>query len=573
MSARRLTEKRNAQMTKDTAPSPASDKAALTALIAPQAGVISRAAWLTALSSLIWVAQAALVAGAFARLLTGAGVTLWVASAGFLALFACRIALNYLAEGMLFRASAVILTDTRARILARESRRSGPSEIGGPGAIAALAGEKLDALTPYLTRFALVQKRVMVVPLTILALAFWHSWAVGLVLLVAGPVIPVFMALVGYAAKEASERQMQEIGSLSDLLVDRLAALSDIRMIGAAPRLSAQFAEAAEALRSRTMAVLRVAFLSSTVLEFFAALGVAMVAVWVGFSLLGQVTWGAWGGTLSPWVGIFLLLLAPEYFQPLRDLSAAWHDKAAALAVAQELAFYEAEDEVTILGTGTDAVPLSGAATLALRGVTARRGARLIRYPDVEIAAGARVALSGSSGAGKTTLLHLLAGLQRPEAGEIRVAGQVLNDTSADGWRARLGWMPQAPMFLARSLRHNVTFGAPLAPELLETAALSDVIATLPKGDLTVLGETGGGLSGGEARRVMLARAMAAAPDVVLVDEPTADLDRETAARVTEGLLALSARGATVIVATHDPVLIARMDQVIEIAPEEVSHA
>ncbi|MEP1901990.1 MAG: ATP-binding cassette domain-containing protein, partial [Nitratireductor sp.] len=318
----------------------------------------------------------------------------------------------------------------------------------------------------------------------------------------------------------------------------------------------------------RTMAVLRIAFLSSTVLELFAALGVAMVAVWVGFSLLGELSWGAYGGGITPWGGIFLLLLAPDYFQPLRDLSTAWHDKAAGLAVAGELATWKAHEAEALMGTGEKVAPLSGSADIHLQGLTAKRGSRSIAYPEVHIPAGARVALSGPSGSGKTTLLRLIAGLERPASGCVQVAGQVLGEDTADAWRARLGWMPQAPMFMGRSLRHNIAFGAPLSADLIDEAALEQVLDALPKGDLTVLGETGGGLSGGEARRVMLARALAAKPDVVLADEPTADLDHETADRVTEALLALAERGATLIVATHDARLIARMDQVIEVAPE-----
>merc|ERR1711969_322647 len=128
----------------------------------------------------------------------------------------------------------------------------------------------------------------------------------------AGPLIPVFMALVGWAAKEASARQMVEIGDLSDLLVDRLSALADLRLVGAGGPVVSGFAASSEGLRARTMAVLRIAFLSSTVLELFAALGVAMVAVWTGFHLLGVIGWGTWGGALSPAAGIWLLLLAPE---------------------------------------------------------------------------------------------------------------------------------------------------------------------------------------------------------------------------------------------------------------------
>nr|WP_321510873.1 thiol reductant ABC exporter subunit CydD [uncultured Celeribacter sp.] len=547
----------------------AAERRKLAELLSLQARPIATASWLTAGASLLWIVQAALVAGVFSRLLIGTGgVSVTLGTLGFLGLYLLRLGMSYLAEGLLFRAGQTIVTTTRRGILDREARTQGASDQGGPGAIAALAGEKLDALVPYITRYAPAQKRVMTVPLVILALAFWQSWAVGVVFLIAGPLIPLFMALVGYAAQDASEKHMKEIGTLGDMLVDRLAALADLKLLGVVPRVADQFDAAADDLRSRTMAVLRIAFLSSTVLELFAALGVAMVAVWVGFSLLGELSWGAYGGGITPWGGIFLLLLAPDYFQPLRDLSAAWHDKAAGLAVAGELAAWEEEDRTPLLGQGITAAPLKGPAEIVLRNLQAQRGTRRIAYPDASIAPGARVALSGPSGVGKTTLLRLIAGLERRVGGEIRVAGQLLDDETADGWRARLGWMPQAPMFLDRSLRFNVGFGAALTPELIETAALDGVISALPKGDLTGLGETGGGLSGGEARRVMLARALASDPDVVLADEPTADLDRETAERVTEGLLALAARGATLIVATHDPALIARMDEVLVIAAE-----
>ncbi|WP_460272239.1 thiol reductant ABC exporter subunit CydD [Celeribacter sp. ULVN23_4] len=555
-------------MTTETKKQPSADKRMLKVLLASEARSIALASRLTALSSLLWLPQAAFVAALFSRLLLGeGGVSIQTGTLAFLGFAALRLLLNYLAEGVLFRAGQSIVTTTRRKILAREAQSTAHSPLGGPGAMAALAGEKLDALLPYITRYAPAQMRVMTVPFAILALAFWQSWAVGLVFVVAGPLIPLFMALVGYAAKDASEQQMQEIGTLGDLLVDRLAALADIRLLGAAPRLIERFDKAADDLRSRTMAVLRIAFLSSTVLELFAALGVAMVAVWVGFSLLGEISWGAYGSGITPWGGIFLLLLAPDYFQPLRDLSAAWHDKAAALAVTGELAEWDDYEPETLLGQGAKVAPLPGSASVILRGVTAQRGARVISYPDTGIAPGARVALSGPSGSGKTTLLRLIAGLDRPASGEITVAGEALDEETADAWRARLGWMPQAPMFLGRSLRHNISFGGVLSPDLISTTALDGVLKALPKGDLTVLGETGGGLSGGEARRVMLARALAPAPDLVLADEPTADLDQETADRVTEALLALQGRGATLIVATHDPRLIAKMDMVIEITP------
>ncbi|AMY69266.1 cysteine ABC transporter ATP-binding protein/permease CydD [Frigidibacter mobilis] len=522
-----------------------------------------RAAALSVLAALLWPVQAALVAWAIGALLTGAAASPVLVALAFAGLGLLRAGLGLLAEAQAQAAAEAVVAAARARIVAAEAARAQDARFGGAGSIAALAGEKLDLLAPYVTRYAPARARVMTVPLVILALAFWHSWAAGLVLLVSGPLIPLFMALIGMAAKEASVRQMAEIGTLNDLLVERLSALVDIRLLGAGGTVMAGFSRQASDLRARTMAVLRVAFLSSTVLELFAAIGVAMVAVYVGFSLLGALSFGAWGGAVSPRAGIFLLLLAPDFYQPLRDLSAAWHDRAAATAVIDEIEAWAADPGPQLPGMGAAAPRLAGPASLALLGCLTPAGVAL---PDIRIAAGERVALVGASGAGKTSALRLMAGLELPSAGQVIVAGQALTADNADAWRARLGWMPQAPHFLAGSLRQNLTLGR--AGDLgaaLDTAAVGQVVSAMPQGLATRLGETGGGLSGGEARRITLARAVYGAPDLILADEPTADLDAATARIVTAGLLAEAARGATLIVATHDRQLAARMDRVIEL--------
>ena len=162
--------------------------------------------------------------------------------------------------------------------------------------------------------------------------------------------------------------------------------------------------------------------------------------------------------------------------------------------------------------------------------------------------------------------MRLLAGLLQPEAGHVQVAGRPLNDQTADAWRAHLGWMPQQPHFLNASLRHNLSLGRPgdLIP-VLRAVTMQDVVAGLPQGLTTRLGEGGGGLSGGEARRLTLARALHARPDVLLADEPTADLDAATAEAVTAGLLTLAASGCSLIIATHDEALAARMRRVIRL--------
>ncbi|WP_426033105.1 thiol reductant ABC exporter subunit CydD [Cypionkella sp. TWP1-2-1b2] len=534
----------------------------LAELIGPERRALRRAAVLAGLAALIWPLQAALVAGALAGLLTDAA-PLWSYAAGFALLGVLRALLNHWAEGIAFTAGLRVTSQCRAAIVAREACRSdGPAA----GIIAALAAEKLDALLPYVSRYAPARARVMLVPALILALAFWQSWAVGVIFLITGPLIPVFMALIGWAAQTASQRQMAEIGSLNDLLVERLQALLDIRLLGAGEAVAHSFAEAADRLRAQTMAVLRVAFLSSAVLELFAAIGVAMVAVYVGFSLLGLLGFGSYATPLTPAAGIFLLLLAPEFYQPLRDLSAAWHDRAAALAVAVEWDEWQRRTDPPLLGQGAAAARLAGPADIVATGLRVRLGQHVLTLPDFSLAAGETLALLGPSGAGKTTLLRLLAGMLQPEAGHIRVAGQPLNDQTADSWRAGLGWMPQQPHFLNASLRHNLSLGrsGDLAT-VLRAVSMQDVIAGLPQGLATRLGEGGGGLSGGEARRLTLARALHARPEVLLADEPTADLDALTAETVTAGLLTLAASGCSLIIATHDEALAARMGRVIRL--------
>ncbi|TJZ91856.1 ATP-binding cassette domain-containing protein [Paracoccus gahaiensis] len=518
---------------------------------------------LSVLGGLIWPLQAAVVAWAIGHLLAGTGASPLLAAVAFGGLGICRAALACLAEAQAQAAAEAIIAQARGALIASEARRAGDSPFGGAGSVAALAGEKLELLGPYVARYAPARARVMVLPVVILALAAWQSWAVGVVLLISGPLIPVFMALVGLAAKEASARQMTQIGTLNDGLVERLSALVDIRLLGAGDAVAGGFRRQAGDLRRRTMAVLGVAFLSSTVLELFAAIGVAMVAVYVGFSLLGALGFGAWGGSLTPEAGIFLLLLAPEFFQPLRDLSVAWHDKAAASAVMDELAAHGAEEGVALPGTGGPAARLAGPASLHLRGCVTPSGRPL---PDIVIAAGERVALVGASGTGKTSALRLMAGLELPPQGRVLVAGQALTPEMADAWRARLGWMPQAPHFLTGSLRQNLTLGrAGDLSDALASAAIGAVVEALPQGLSTRLGETGAGLSGGEARRITLARAVFGSPDVLLADEPTADLDPLTARLVTEGLLAQADRGVTLVIATHDRTLAARMDRIIDL--------
>lgn len=538
-------------------------------LAAPVAPRLGRAARLSVLAALIWPFQAALIALALGGLVAPEGARLapLTAALGFLALAALRAGLEALAQRRAEEAALDLVETTRAGLLCAAARQQPGAEALSPASLATLAGEKAALLGPWAARFGPAMARARWVPALYLALALSQSWVVAMIFAIAGPLIPLFMALVGMAAEDAARRQMGEIGSLSRLAVDRIAAITDLRLLGATARARTDLAQAAESLRARTMAVLRVAFLSSTVLELFAALGVALVAVYVGFALLGEIRFGAWGGPLSAPAGIFLLLIAPEFFQPLRDLASAWHDRAAAIAVADELSAAQTALAAArpILGQGAPAAPLPPA-PLTWAGLRAAPapGAVALSFPDGTVAPGEAVALTGPSGAGKSTLLAVLAGLIEAQRGAVSWGATPLTDASADGVRAGLAFVPQAPRFPDAPLGEAIALGRPgdLAAALAAAQA-GEIVAALPGGLKARLGELGGGVSGGEARRFALARAHLAQPALVLADEPTADLDPATARAVTESLLALRARGAGLLIATHDPALIARLDREI----------
>jgi ATP-binding cassette subfamily C protein CydD len=533
----------------------------LAAFEVPLQGPLRRAGLFSVIAGLMWPLQALAIASVVQGWVTGqhSGQSIgWVVL--FVGAGVTRALADRHAGGLAFAVADDAIARLRNALLADEARR--PDRVDSSAALAALLAQKIPLLMPYLTRYRIAALRVMVLPPVFLVLAFSQSWAVGIVLLVAGPLIPVFMALVGMAAKKASEEQMVEIGAMNDLLIDRLAALGDLRLLDATGRAVDDLSARAGGLRVRTMVVLRVAFLSSTVLELFAAIGVAMVAVYVGFSLLGELDFGAWETPLTLGEGLFLLLLAPEFFQPLRDLAASWHDRAAAQAVAGEVAALTAAPRIEILGDGAPAAAVPGPMRLCVRGAVVQRGGRRVAVPDIDIGPAQAVVLTGKSGSGKSTALAAIAGLLPLASGRIEVAGAPLTGLIADGWRARLAWVPQGvhlPDATLRAFLDPRGTGRDLAPALAAARA-SHVVEGLSDGLETRLGETGAGVSGGEARRLLVARAWAAAEagaDLVLADEPTADLDDATAADVIAGLRGLRDRGVALIIASHDPAVIA----------------
>lgn len=527
-------------------------------------------------ASLLWIPQAALLSLAVSDIAAGNDADMVARAGAILMLGLAKAVLDGFGNRLAFQNARLSLSEHRACTVEALATRS-PLDPDRPpsGLAASILTEQAEATVPYLARFRPARLRATIVPAAILLCVLAYSWAAALVLLVAAPLIPVFMALVGWRAKAASEEQLVELGSMNAFLLDRLRGLVTIRSLRAVDATARRVGADAESLRVRTMAVLRIAFLSSAVLELFAALGVAMVAVYVGFHLLGQLPFGTWGETLSLGEGLFILLLAPAFFEPLRELSAVWHDRAAGEAALGALAGI-ARGGRELAGTrdGQPASPALQATAPSVRIENLRfrhapHKAPILDGFDLDVAAGEHVALLAPSGAGKSTLLALMAGLAVPENGRIIVAGQPLAGNNAAALRRRMAWIGQHPHIFPGPLAGNVTMGrADIDPTSVRAALrLAGLETVAARRGTAPIGEGGVGLSGGEASRLALAR-VAATPDagLILADEPTAHLDTATAEAIAHALIAL-ARGRTLIVVTHDPALAARMDRIVRLAP------
>ena len=473
---------------------------------------------------------------------------LWPALLGISLIALARWGLGWLGRRCSQAAGAAVVLSMRQQLLAK-IQRLGPAWIAhrDSGELVTRVVDGVETLGPYFGRYLPQVSAAGLYPLVILVAVFPADWVAGLTLLVTAPLIPVFMVLLGRLAEQASQRRWQMLTRLGSQFMDVLQGLGTLRLFGAAQAARQRLAGAGEGYRRETMGVLRVAFLSSLVLEFFATVSIAVVAVLVGFRLF-------FGHEVFLF-GMFVLLLAPEYFLPLRAMGALRHAKMDAVAFAEDAVKLLAEDEPEP-ARGT-VRPGGEAITITLRGVTFEHdgGRGGLRDLDLTIAGGTTLALVGPSGAGKSTLLSLLLAQSRPSAGSLLINGVPLAEVDLTWWRQQLSWVPQKPRLFIGSVADNLRIARPDATQTeLQAAAskacLLPVIEALPQGWETPLGEQGYGLSGGEAQRLALARAFLRNTPVLILDEPCQALDGDTAAQVEQALQAYG-RGRTVIQAVH----------------------
>ncbi|PKR45579.1 thiol reductant ABC exporter subunit CydD [Streptomyces sp. EAG2] len=476
-----------------------------------------------------------------------------------------RALVSWLTELAAHRASAAVTSELRMRLVERAGQL-GPGWLGGQrtGSLIALATRGVDALDDYFARYLPQLGLAVVVPVAVLARIVTEDWVSAAIIVVTLPLIPLFMALIGWATQSRMDRQWGLLSRLSGHFLDVVAGLPTLKIFGRAKAQAESIRRITHDYRRATLRTLRIAFLSSFALELLATLSVALVAVTIGMRLVH--------GDMNLYTGLVILVLAPEAYLPLRQVGAQYHAAAEGLAAAEEVF---AVLETPVPDTGTRAAP---AGALAFEGVTVRypgRDAPAVREAAFTVEPGETVALVGPSGCGKTTLLQAALGFVAPAEGRVTVGGTDLAEVDREQWHQRIAWVPQRPQLFAGTIAENVRLARPEASDAevahaLEQAGAQEFVAGLPSGAETELGEDGAGLSAGQRQRVALARAFLADRPVLLLDEPTASLDGASEEAVVEAVRRLAV-GRTVLLVVHRPALLAVADRVVRL--DEVTKA
>jgi thiol reductant ABC exporter CydD subunit len=512
------------------------------------------------------LAQATVLARVIARSFHGASLAdVSPALLGLACLFLARGALAWVFEVAGRRGAIGVLSQLRADLVeSRLRRRPDATDAPQSAEIAAIAVHGLEPLEAYFGRFLPQLVLAVVVPVAVLVWVGTIDAVSAAVMLVTLPLVPVFMVLIGRYTERRTRARAQALTLLAARFLDVVRGLPTLRAFNRSRAQAGALVEAGESYRATTMGTLRVAFLSGAVLELAATLGIALVAVTVGVRLDD--------GRLGLQAGLTVLLLAPELYLPLRSLAAQYHASADGVAVAERLLDLVGEEGE---GTSRRTGPAPAGVSVRLEDVSFAypgREGRVLDGVSMEIRRGETVALVGPSGSGKSTLAALVLGLASPSE------GTVLRGEGA------LAWVPQRATIFRGTVAENVRLADPDADDsrvrsAIRLAGADEVVERLPAGLDTVIGDGGRALSAGEARRIALARAFLRDADLVVLDEPTANLDRANADVIAAAIGRL-AEGRTVLLIAHRPELARRAGRIVRLVqgrlepqPEPVSAA
>ena len=508
--------------------------------------------------------QASLLAWIIARAFHGAAlVDVEPELVALLCVFALRALLAWAFEVAGRRAASTVLSELRLTLAEQRLRRD-PGGLEGVEAaeVAVASVSGIDPLAAYFGRYLPQVVLACCVPLAVLVWVAAIDVTSALVMLITLPLVPVFMWLIGRYTEERTRERWQALRFLANHYLDVVRGLPTLRAFNRSKAQAAVIADVSEQYRRTTMATLRVGFLSGSVLELAATLGIALVAVTVGVRLDD--------GSLGLQAGLTVLLLAPELYLPLRQLGAQFHASADGLAVADRI--------LALLDDGPERLrtlvpPSPAEAAIRLRDVSfgyPSRPARVLEGVDLTLHPGETVALVGESGVGKSTVASIVLGFLDPVGGSVAVGDFDLPSCDREAWHAHVAWVPQRPTLFRGTVAENIRLGAPGATNAgVRTAAAlagaDEFIGAFPHGYDTLVGDGGRPVSAGERRRIALARAFASGARLLILDEPTADLDPESEALIADTLELL--RGErTILLITHRAELAVVADRVIELA-------
>lgn len=487
--------------------------------------------------------------------------------------FGMRAIILWTREKIGFQSGQLLRNHIRQKILDK-IHLVGPATINQKpaGSWASIMLEQVENLHNFYARFLPQQSLSAIVPVVILIAVFPLNWAAGLILMITAPLVPLFMIIVGIAAADNSQKNMDTLSRLSAQFLDRLRGLETLRLFNRTSEQTEHIENATEDFRETTMDVLKLAFLSSAVLEFFTSISIALMAVYFGFSYLGQIEFGTYNAPLTLFTGFFCLILAPEFYQPLRDLGAYYHDRAAGIGAADAIVDFLESDYLTV-HQNEKTISLESAVEISAENlvVLSTQGSALTKPLNFQIPANHNVALVGQSGAGKTSLMNVILGFL-PYEGSLKINDQELRESNLADWRKHIAWVGQNPLLLQGTIKENLLLGDVQAndEEINQALIRSQAKEFTDKLGLHHEIKDGGlGVSVGQAQRLAIARALLRKGDLLLLDEPTASLDAQSENLVLQALNEASQHQTTLMI-THRIEDLKQCDQIFVMQRGEI---
>ncbi|WP_333003525.1 heme ABC transporter permease/ATP-binding protein CydD [Vibrio coralliilyticus] len=453
-------------------------------------------------------------------------------------------------------------------------RELGPAYIKGKpaGSWATLLLEQVEDMHDFFARYLPQMSLSVLVPFVILIVVFPVNWAAGLIFLLTAPLVPMFMALVGMKAADANRKNFKALQRLSGHFYDRLQSMTTIRLFDRTKAETEVMRGASEVFRTRTMDVLKIAFLSSAVLEFFTSISIALTAVYFGFAFIGELNFGDYGAGVTLMAGLFILVLAPEFYQPLRDLGTFYHAKQQAVGAAESIVEF-LDTDVSAVRSGDKTLSANDAISIQAKDleVFSPEGTKLLGPVSFELSTAQTTAIVGPSGAGKTSLINAILGFL-PYQGSLTINGIERTELNLESWREKISWVGQNPLLLHGSIRDNITLGKDnVSDDAIQTALQESFSAEFVEqhGLDYAVSDRSGGLSVGQAQRLALARAMVQNGQFWLLDEPTASLDARSERLVMQGL-AGQVEGKTTLMVTHQLSPLQNVEQILVMENGEI---